>query len=57
MITIVDANIILRFILADDAEMTNKATEILCYEVFVPFEVVAEVVSVLKKFIAFLEKL
>lgn len=47
---IVDANIILRYLLNDQAELFDKAVKILDNtDVFVPFEVMAEVVYVLEK--------
>lgn len=47
---IVDANIILRFLLNDVEELSEKATEILeNNEVFIPNEVIAEIVYVLEK--------
>ncbi|SHE90469.1 Predicted nucleic-acid-binding protein, contains PIN domain [Thermoanaerobacter uzonensis DSM 18761] len=47
---IVDANIILRYLLNDTEELAEKAAEILeNYEVFVPTGVIAEIVYVLEK--------
>jgi predicted nucleic-acid-binding protein len=47
---IVDANIILRYLLNDQAELFDKAVQIIDNnDVFVPFEVMAEVVYVLEK--------
>jgi predicted nucleic-acid-binding protein len=47
---IVDANIVLRYLLLDHAELSEKAAEIIeNNQVFIPFEVVAEVVYVLEK--------
>ncbi len=47
---ICDANVILRYILDDIEKLSQKAAEILENEpVFIPFEVVAEVVYVLEK--------
>ena len=47
---IVDANIVLRYLLIDNVEMAEKAAEIIeNNNVFLPFEVVAEVVYVLEK--------
>jgi predicted nucleic-acid-binding protein len=47
---IVDANIVLRYLLLDHAEQSEKAAEIIeNNQVFIPFEVVAEVVYVLEK--------
>jgi predicted nucleic-acid-binding protein len=47
---IVDANIVLRYLLNDIAELADKAAEVLeNNKVFVPNEVIAEVVYVLEK--------
>lgn len=47
---IVDANIVLRYLLNDFEEFTQKATEIIeNNDVFIPNEVIAEVVYVLEK--------
>lgn len=47
---IVDANIILRYLLNDMEELSEKAAELLeNNEVFVPTEVIAEIVYVLEK--------
>ncbi|QSQ10284.1 hypothetical protein H0A61_02685 [Koleobacter methoxysyntrophicus] len=47
---IVDANIVLRYLLDDAEELSEKAAEILeNNEVFLPNEVIAEVVYVLEK--------
>lgn len=47
---IVDANIVLRYLLNDIEELSEKAAEILeNNEVFVPNEVIAEIVYVLEK--------
>ena len=47
---IVDANIILRFLLNDVEDLSEEATEILEYnEDFVPNEVIAEIIYVLEK--------
>jgi predicted nucleic-acid-binding protein len=47
---IVDANIVLRYLLQDDIELAEKATQIIENNaVFLPFEVVAEIVYVLEK--------
>lgn len=47
---IVDANIILRYLLEDIPELAEKAAEILeNNEIFIPNEVFAEVVYVLEK--------
>ena len=47
---IVDANVILRFLLGDNPALSKKAGEIIRgHEVFLPFEVLAEVVYVLEK--------
>jgi predicted nucleic-acid-binding protein len=47
---IIDANIILRYLLNDSQELSEKATEILeNNSVFVPNEIIAEVVYVLEK--------
>lgn len=47
---IVDANIVLRYLLNDSDELTEKATEIIeNSDIFVPNEVIAEVVYVLEK--------
>ena len=47
---IVDANIVLRYLLNDTEELAEKATEILeNNEVFIPNEVIAEIVYVLEK--------
>ena len=47
---IVDANIVLRYLLLDNEELSEKATEIIeNNKIFLPFEVVAEVVYVLEK--------
>jgi predicted nucleic-acid-binding protein len=47
---IVDANIILRYLLNDSEDLSKKSTEILeNNEVFVPNEIIAEVVYVLEK--------
>lgn len=46
---IVDANIILRYLLDDDPQFTAKATEIIEREtVHAPFEVIAEIVYVMQ---------
>lgn len=47
---IVDANIILRYLLFDNVEMAKKAAKIIENNtIFLPFEVVAEIVYVLEK--------
>ena len=47
---IVDANIVLRYILDEPVELAARAADILeCYEVIVPMEIVSEVVYVLQK--------
>lgn len=47
---IIDANIILRYLLEDVPELSKKASEILeTNEVFIPSEVFAEIVYVLEK--------
>lgn len=47
---IVDANIILRYLLFDNLETAKKAAEIIeNNKIFLPFEVIAEVVYVLEK--------
>lgn len=47
---IVDANIILRYLLFDNIELAEKASEIIeNNKVFIPFEVAAEIVYVLDK--------
>ncbi len=47
---LVDANVVLRYILWDDEESSKKAEEILAKEqIVLPFEVIAEVVYVLEK--------
>jgi predicted nucleic-acid-binding protein len=47
---IVDANIILRYLLFDNEELAKKAAEIIeNNKIFLPFEVMAEVVYVLEK--------
>jgi predicted nucleic-acid-binding protein len=47
---IIDANIVLRYLLLDHAELSERAAEIIeNNHVFIPFEVVAEVVYVLEK--------
>lgn len=47
---IVDANIILRYLLLDNEELAKKAAEIIeNNKIFLPFEVMAEVVYVLEK--------
>ncbi len=47
---VVDANIILRYLLEDHPEMSIQAADILeKEEIFVPTEVIAEVVYVLEK--------
>jgi len=47
---IVDANIVLRYLLLDNVELAEKASEIIeNNNIFIPFEVVAEVVYVLEK--------
>jgi predicted nucleic-acid-binding protein len=47
---IVDTNIVLRYLLLDHAELSEKAAEIIeNNQVFIPFEVVAETVYVLEK--------
>jgi len=47
---VVDANIVLRYLLLDDAELAKKAIKIIeNNRVFIPFEVVAEIVYVLEK--------
>jgi predicted nucleic-acid-binding protein len=47
---IVDANIVLRYLLLDNMELAEKAGEIIeNNNIFLPFEVVAEVVYVLEK--------
>jgi len=47
---IVDANIVLRYLLLDHPILSEKAAEIIeNNQVFIPFEVVAEVVYVLEK--------
>ena len=47
---IVDANIVLRYLLLDNVELAEKASEIIeNNNIFLPFEVAAEVVYVLEK--------
>jgi predicted nucleic-acid-binding protein len=47
---IVDANIVLRYLLLDNEELAEKASEIIeNNNIFLPFEVIAEVVYVLEK--------
>jgi len=47
---IVDANIVLRYLLFDNVELAEKASEIIeNNKVFIPFEVAAEIVYVLEK--------
>ena len=46
----VDANIILRFFLADNEEMFKKSKEILRNNVYISNEILAEVIYVLEKF-------
>jgi len=47
---IVDANIILRYLLFDNVELAKKAAEIIeNNKIFLPFEVIAEIVYVLEK--------
>lgn len=47
---IVDANIVLRYLLLDNVELAEKASEIIeNNNIFLPFEVIAEVVYVLEK--------
>lgn len=47
---LVDANIVLRYMLLDHAELAEKAIEIIeKNDIFLPFEVVAEIVYVLEK--------
>lgn len=47
---IVDANIVLRYLLLDNLELAEKASEIIeNNNIFIPFEVIAEVVYVLEK--------
>lgn len=47
---IVDANIVIRYLLLDNVELAEKASEIIeNNNIFLPFEVVAEVVYVLEK--------
>lgn len=47
---IVDANIILRYLLLDDIEQAEKAAEIIeNNNIFIPFEVATEIVYVLEK--------
>jgi predicted nucleic-acid-binding protein len=47
---IVDANIVLRYLLLDNAELAEKASQIIeNNNVFIPFEVAAEIVYVLEK--------
>jgi predicted nucleic-acid-binding protein len=48
--TIVDANIVLRYLLQDVEEFAEQAVEIIeNNQIFLPFEVVAEIVYVLEK--------
>ncbi|MBR1444968.1 MAG: PIN domain-containing protein, partial [Firmicutes bacterium] len=44
----IDANVILRYLLFDNEDMAEKAEEIIHSGVFVSFEVMAEVIYVLK---------
>ncbi len=47
---IVDANIVLRYLLLDNVELAEKASQIIeNNKVFIPFEVAAEIVYVLEK--------
>ena len=47
---LVDANVILRFVLNDNKELTQKAIDIMeNNSLFCPFEVICEVVFVLQK--------
>jgi predicted nucleic-acid-binding protein len=47
---IIDANIVLRYLLNDHEQMSKASTEIIEHtDVFLPFEVCAEVVYVLEK--------
>ena len=46
----VDANIVLRFLLADNEEMFKKSKEILKNNVYISNEILAEVIYVLEKF-------
>ncbi|MGD2091978.1 MAG: PIN domain-containing protein [Candidatus Aminicenantes bacterium] len=47
---IVDANIVLRYLLLDNEELAEKASQIIeNNNIFIPFEVIAEVVYVLEK--------
>jgi predicted nucleic-acid-binding protein len=47
---IVDANIVLRYLLLDNVELAEKASQIIeNNNVFIPFEVAAEIVYVLEK--------
>lgn len=45
---LIDANVILRFVLNDNPEMTNQATEIITVGAYTKPEVIAEVIYVLK---------
>lgn len=47
-IQLIDANVILRFILNDHAEMSKRATEVIVAGAYTKPEVIAEVVYVLK---------
>jgi predicted nucleic-acid-binding protein len=47
---IVDANFVLRYLLQDNEKLSNKAKDIIeNNEIFIPTEVVAEIVYVLEK--------
>lgn len=47
---IVDANLVLRYLLLDNVELSEKASQIIeNNDVFIPFEVAAEIVYVLQK--------
>jgi len=47
---IADANVVLRYLLFDNAELAAQAADIIeKTEIFIPFEVVAEIVYVLEK--------
>ena len=48
--TIIDANIVLRYLMDDHEELSSKATEIIEYQsVMLPIEVACEIVYVLQK--------
>ncbi len=45
---LIDANVILRFILNDNADMAKRATEVIASGAYTKPEIIAEVVYVLK---------